>query len=190
MAFVSEVSTLKNPDEPVLRRRSYPCLVLLDTNFQVIDHDAQLQDLLGTLDLAVIGNRLPAPITRAVSHLILTARDCQPSDSALIVENRILVRATILVGPSNSCIAVTLEALRARDPISLAGKKFQLSAREMDILNLALSGDDSRSIARKLHISEYTVGEHFKHLYAKMGVTKRTALLAQVLDIATRQPCG
>ena len=64
--------------------------------------------------------RLPAAIERVVRELIAAAADDgEAFAEAAVPEQRLLVRSGILVGPSGNRVAVTLERLRARDPLTV-----------------------------------------------------------------------
>jgi DNA-binding NarL/FixJ family response regulator len=49
-----------------------------------------------------------------------------------------------------------------------------LTARELEVLQLAAEGMANKQIALALNISEHTVKFHLSSLYAKLGVTSRT----------------
>jgi DNA-binding CsgD family transcriptional regulator len=56
-----------------------------------------------------------------------------------------------------------------------------LSAREVQILQLASKGLSGPAIARRLGISPATVKTHFEHIYAKYGVPDRVAAVAKAV---------
>jgi DNA-binding NarL/FixJ family response regulator len=62
--------------------------------------------------------------------------------------------------------------------IALNAVHEQLSAREIEVLKLASSGNGNKQIAWKLTISEDTVKTHFKSIFTKLGVTDRTHAVA------------
>lgn len=68
-----------------------------------------------------------------------------------------------------------LRALGAAGPESRAG---DLSAREREVLRLVARGDSNEEIARELVLSVRTVERHVANLYAKIGVSGRTARAA------------
>ncbi len=56
-----------------------------------------------------------------------------------------------------------------------------LTARELEVLELAAQGYSGRQIAERLRISPATIKTHFEHIYAKFGVSGRTAAVAQAM---------
>jgi DNA-binding NarL/FixJ family response regulator len=53
-----------------------------------------------------------------------------------------------------------------------------LSRRELEVLRLLASGRSNRQIAESLVISEHTVARHVQNMYAKLGLSSRTAATA------------
>jgi DNA-binding CsgD family transcriptional regulator len=56
----------------------------------------------------------------------------------------------------------------------------QVSRREAEVLAFLLRGQKASEIAVRLGITEYTVKDHLKHAYAKLGITSRGQLLARL----------
>jgi ATP/maltotriose-dependent transcriptional regulator MalT len=53
-----------------------------------------------------------------------------------------------------------------------------LSRRELEVLRLVAAGKTNREIASTLVVSEHTVARHLQNIFAKLGVTSRTAATA------------
>ena len=53
-----------------------------------------------------------------------------------------------------------------------------LTDRQRELVDLALTGLSDKAIARRLAISDNTVGNHFRAIYERLGVTKRSQLIA------------
>jgi DNA-binding NarL/FixJ family response regulator len=73
--------------------------------------------------------------------------------------------------------AATLLMSKVRSPADKT-----LSAREFEVLRLVAKGASNKEIARSLQISEATVKSHLIHIFAKLGVTDRTAAVTLALE--------
>jgi DNA-binding NarL/FixJ family response regulator len=67
----------------------------------------------------------------------------------------------------------------ARKP---AGRAGGLSAREAEVLRLIAEGRTNRAIATELGISERTVDRHVSNIFAKIGVSSRSAATAYAYE--------
>jgi DNA-binding CsgD family transcriptional regulator len=76
-------------------------------------------------------------------------------------------------------LSIEIGQFLARRSAMLAGSP--LSAREIEILQLAAHGHTGPDIAGMLFISPATVKSHFEHIYPKLEVTDRAAAVAQAL---------
>ncbi|MCG3142322.1 MAG: Transcriptional regulatory protein LiaR [Anaerolineae bacterium] len=57
-----------------------------------------------------------------------------------------------------------------------------LSAREIEALQLVRQGASNKEIAKQLHISQATVKTHLLHAFAKLGVDDRTAAVTVAIE--------
>ena len=57
-----------------------------------------------------------------------------------------------------------------------------LSAREIEVLQLVARGNSNRDIGKALHISTATVKTHLIHIFDKLGVSDRTSAVTAALE--------
>jgi DNA-binding CsgD family transcriptional regulator len=78
-------------------------------------------------------------------------------------------RVAVIVGPS-------------RDPevATLVADAYRLSKREREVTGLVLRGRSTEEIADQLQVSAYTVQDHLKSIFEKVGVRSRRELVAQL----------
>ena len=60
-------------------------------------------------------------------------------------------------------------------------KHYDLSSRQEEIALLAARGHSNRQIAEKLFITEYTVKDHLKEIFQKIGINSRSELCPKIL---------
>ena len=78
-------------------------------------------------------------------------------------------------------IAVTIEESTPAARASLFTRAFGLSSRGTELLGHLVAGADTRQVAARMFLSENTVQDHLKPVFAKTAVHSRRALLARVL---------
>jgi DNA-binding CsgD family transcriptional regulator len=83
-------------------------------------------------------------------------------------------------------IVVTVEEASASERIELFGRAFGLTAREYELLGRLATGDDTRSMAREMSLSEYTIQDHLKSIFAKAGAHDRVTVLSRALGTRLR----
>jgi DNA-binding CsgD family transcriptional regulator len=77
-------------------------------------------------------------------------------------------------------VAVIIHRPEQPEVASMIVALYGLSAREREVTRLVLHGLATREIAYRLHISPYTVQDHLKSIFAKVGVSSRGELVAQL----------
>jgi DNA-binding CsgD family transcriptional regulator len=70
------------------------------------------------------------------------------------------------------------ELVRLEPARSASGETHGLSQRELQVLRLVAAGKSNREIAAALVISEHTVARHLQNIFAKLGLSSRTAATA------------
>ena len=67
-----------------------------------------------------------------------------------------------------------LQTKQATTPIDLTA----LTDRQREMVDLALAGLSDKAIALRLAISDHTVGNHLRAIFARLGISKRSQLIA------------
>lgn len=143
----------------------------------LVTGNASLDTALGALQAEVTAYLRkpfsPSDLFAAVEKGMQSARQKQLLEK-LRAQNQ---QITELIGSSSSPEPV---------PKSHLGKlsddeRASLSAREFEVLDLIASGLEAVEVARKLYISPYTVRNHMKAIYKKLGVNSHAALLYRLL---------
>jgi DNA-binding NarL/FixJ family response regulator len=78
-------------------------------------------------------------------------------------------------------IAVTIEATTPAERMSLFARACGLSTREQELLDQLIVGADTRDIAQRMFLSENTVQDHLKSIFAKTGTSNRRTLLTRAV---------
>jgi DNA-binding CsgD family transcriptional regulator len=92
--------------------------------------------------------------------------------------------------PAASEILVLLEEV-SRPLVGLlrgAKRRFQLTDREVNVVQHLLKGMTNKEIANEMHVTEQTVKEHIKNIMKKTKTLTRTAILLAVSGMITPQP--
>ncbi|MBE2315648.1 helix-turn-helix transcriptional regulator [Solirubrobacter sp. CPCC 204708] len=76
--------------------------------------------------------------------------------------------------------AVVIEPAKASEVAPLIVDAYELTPRELDVTRALARGLTTSEIARELHLSRYTVQDHLKAVYEKVGVGSRGELVAKV----------
>ncbi len=79
-------------------------------------------------------------------------------------------------------VAVVVEPAAPAELAPLILLAYGLTRREAEVAQLALQGRPNKVLARELHISENTVEDHLKAVFAKIGVGSRGELTARVFS--------
>jgi len=93
------------------------------------------------------------------------------------------LRAARMAGPHGNAgdIAVTIETGSAVDRMGVFVRAYGLTPREAELVAALAGGSDTRQLAAELYISENTVQDHLKSIFAKTGARTRRVLMARAL---------
>lgn len=98
-------------------------------------------------------------------------------------------------GESRTCGTLLRQASRVVNEQRINPNKYvaralaltELTAREAEIVQLALSGKNNAQIARVLTVSQRTVEGHLYRVFSKLGISERSELVVAELDFGTVQ---
>ena len=88
------------------------------------------------------------------------------------------IEAALLEGERDGEIAVSLRAATPTETFGLLCRAYALSGREREVVALLVAGLDTRAVAGRMFISSYTVQDHLKSVFGKVGIHSRRELLA------------
>jgi DNA-binding CsgD family transcriptional regulator len=124
---------------------------------------------------------IPAGAYNVAAQLLATEAgidDHQPAARVHLQEGDWLTLRAARIGDD---IAVSIERASPTERLDLFRRAAGLTARETELLDLLATGADTRTIAEHMFLSEHTVQDHLKAIFAKTGTTSRRDLLARAV---------
>lgn len=167
------------------------------TGVLLIDHDLQPQgfthaarDWFAVLQGRDVGEQTPLPVHVycAVGRLLAAEAGDDPNRPARVRVRTsdtqwAIIEAARMEGSANA-IAVSVRGAGAEDILALVARAHGLTPRERELVALVLEGLDTRKIAERMFISRYTVKDHLKAVFDKLGVRSRRELVTGVFGQA------
>ena len=90
------------------------------------------------------------------------------------------IDASLLDADPGGRVAIILRPAREPEVAPLIVAAYGLSAREREVTGLVLQGRSTEQIAQHMHVSAYTVQDHLKAIFDKVGVRSRRELVAEL----------
>jgi DNA-binding CsgD family transcriptional regulator len=157
-----------------------PIVLVLSDDLEVQGQTPETERYLRTL-VPPDGDRAPVPAGayNVAAQLLATEAgiDEHPPVARVHLEHGdwLALRAARIGGD----IAVTIERASPMERLDLFRRAAGLTARESELLDLLATGADTRAIATQMFLSEHTVQDHLKAIFAKSETTSRRELLAR-----------
>ncbi len=128
---------------------------------------------------ALAGGDLDAGLPLAVLTVARAAAGGEPTETRVRVPDGpwLTLSAARLLGRHD--VAVVVQRARPARIFDLVMSANGLTERERDVVGLVLRGASTSGIAAGLRVTPYTVQEHLKSVFDKMGVRSRRELVAQ-----------
>jgi DNA-binding CsgD family transcriptional regulator len=133
------------------------------------------------------GNGSPPAVVTAVATRARTVAAGQTCDGRIArarVRARsggwLVVRASVLGEEPDAQVAVMIEPARPHELAPLVADACRLTEREREVTQLVARGLPTDAIAARLYLSPWTVQDHLKAIFEKVGVATRGELVAHV----------
>jgi DNA-binding CsgD family transcriptional regulator len=157
-------------------------VLLLSPALDVIGQTPQTHEYLQALIPSEQGRApVPAGAYNVAAQLLAVESgvdDHQPSARVHLCAGLWLTLRAARIGAD---IAVTIEESTPAERLELFARACALSTRESELLTRLVSGADTREVAGQMFLSEHTVQDHLKSVFAKTQTRSRKALLARAL---------
>lgn len=174
-----------------------PVVLLLSPHLEVRGQTPDTTSTLRTL-VPPAENQLPVPASAynvaAQLKAVEEGVDSNPPSARLHLRQGVwvTVRAARIAGvePSRQHdIAVTIEESSPPERVDIFARVFGLSAREHELLQHLVAGLATKELARLMWVSENTVQDHLKSIFAKTSSSTRQVLVSRALGGRTSAPC-
>ena len=185
-----QAQTLTAPAVPPARELG-PVVFLLDDSLRVLSETPASQQWLRML-LPPDADRSPVPasVYNVAGQLqaIEQGVDGHPATARVHLSNGfwVTLRAARLTRSEQAqlaVIAVTIEETSPVDRLEVFGRAYGLSARETELMSLLATGSDTRDLASRMFLSENTIQDHLKSIFAKTNSRNRRTLLSRALGV-------
>ncbi len=172
------VGEATDPDLP-----DAPALIILDSSGEIVSVSPGASDWIERLPGRRGPGSLPALIASAASAAMAHACPEDPaSGTTALVRSLdgewVSVHGTVMGTGASLNAAVIIEKAHPDRISPLLMSIYGLTVREQEVTGLVLRGWPTAELAARLGISSYTVQQHLKSIFEKVGVRSRSALVA------------
>ena len=166
-----------------------PVVLLLSPALDVLRQTGAAQDYLRALVPPAEGQApIPASAYNVAAQLLAVEQgidDNPPSARVHVSDGRWVTLRAARIGDTTVLgdrdIAVTIEETSPAERADVFASAFGFSGRERELLSHLMAGTDTRQIAGLMFLSEHTVQDHLKSIFAKTATRNRPALLTRAL---------
>ena len=168
-----------------------PVVLMVDDDLQIASRTAASRAWLDALLPPVPDHKaIPASVYNVAAQLLSAENgvDAHPAFARTHLADGfwLALRAARLspdqpVAGRAATIVVTIEEASASERLELFGRAFGLTAREYELTGLLATGCDTRTMARRMSLSEHTIQDHLKSIFAKTGAHDRVTVLSRAL---------
>lgn len=172
-----------------------PAVVIVDDDLRVTSQTAAAAEWLRLLNPTGGGRPpIPANVYHVAGQLIAREHSVDTGAAAVRVHadgRWVSLRAARLspvAGVGTGAIAVTIEEASPTDRLEVFGRACGLTPRERELLTVLSTGSDTRGLASHLLVTENTVQDHLKSIFAKTAAHNRRSLISMALGSAGTRP--
>ncbi len=161
-------------------------LLTLTADDEVAMMDAAAERWLAELGPNRFGEVLPAVVVAVAARArsLLAAKNGLPegAQARLCAASGtwLVVRASVLGDHADAQVGVVLEPARSHHIAPMVAAAHELTDRELAVTELVAAGLATEQIADRLCISPWTVQDHLKSIFLKVGVRTRGELVAAI----------
>jgi DNA-binding CsgD family transcriptional regulator len=165
-----------------------PGMAIIDADNRLVSATPEAQawfDELGTLFRVrdpEFGRDVPSEVTVAAQEARWRGTGATRTRARTSGGVWLLIHASCLHGAGGPAaeVAVVIEPAKASEVAPLIVDAYELTPREVDVTRALARGLTTNEIAAELFLSRYTVQDHLKSVYEKVGVSSRGELVAKM----------
>lgn len=173
-------TTLELPPQP-----DHPGLIVLGSDDRIESATAPARAWLGELLDSTHGSAAVPLVVASIAHQArLAAAGGTKEVATLRLPRRsggwLRLDASMLDEGDTGRVAIIVGQSREPEVATMIAEAYRLTRRERELTGLVLRGRSTEQIAELLGLSRYTVQDHLKSIFGKVGVRSRRELVAQL----------